>query len=175
MTFRVLNALLIVIICAYANAQSTKTVSVVSTTTVHATASDTDPCNNFFGACVVYGDNGAAHTTTVYGGTTAAPTEITTSTTIVQTTTVTDAGACANFAGSCVVYGNANGQNAYTTITAGYAGGQVVEQQALGNSGGYIARYKGHGPVVVGAGSSLPTLRWTFSLLITIVAITVWL
>lgn len=169
--FRALNALLIALSCAYANAQSTKTVSVISTTTVHATASDTDPCNNFFGACVVYGDNGAAHTTTVYRDTTAAPTEVTTSTTLIQTTTVTDAGACANFAGSCVVYGDGNGQNAYTTIAAGQAGGQVVEQQPLGNSGGYIARYKGHGPAVVGAGASLAASRWVASSLVAAVAV----
>ena len=167
-----LHALLIVLTCALANAQSTKTVSVISTTSVHATASDTDPCNNFYGACVVYGNDGAPHTTTVYRDTTIAPSEVTTSTTVVQTTIVTDAGACANFAGSCVVYGGGNGQNAYTTVVAGYQSGQ---QQALGNSDGYIAQYKGHGPAVVGAGSSLAAMGWTTLSFVAVVAIALWL
>jgi hypothetical protein len=150
-------------------------VSVISTTTVHATASGSDACNNFYGACVVYGGQGEPYTTTVYRDTTASPTDVTTSTTLVQTTTVSDAGACSNFAGSCVVYGGENGGAAYTTTAAGHQGGQGAGQQPLGNSGGYIAQDKGGSPAVVGAGSSLATGRFAFMSLLAVVMVAVCL
>jgi hypothetical protein len=150
-------------------------VSVISTTTVHATASGSDACNNFYGACVVYGGQGEPYTTTVYRDTTASPTDVTTSTTLVQTTTVSDAGACSNFAGSCVVYGGENGGAAYTTTAAGHQGGQGAGQQPLGNSGGYIAQDKGGSPAVVGAGASLATGRFAFMSLLVVVMVAVCL
>lgn len=146
-------------------------VSVISTTTVHATASGSDACNNFYGACVVYGGQGEPYTTTVYRDTTATPTDVTTSTTIVQTTTVSDAGACSNFAGSCVVYGGENGGAAYTTTAAGYEGGQGNGQRPLGNSGGYIAQNKGGSPAVIGAGSSLAMGSWAFMSILAVVVV----
>jgi hypothetical protein len=171
----ILHALLLSLIVAFVRAQSTMIVSVVSTTTIHATTSDSDACNNFYGACVVYGDSGSPYTTTVYRDSTSAPTKVTTSTTIVQTTTVTDAGACSNFAGSCVVYGGENGGAAYTTTATGYQSGQADEQRPLGNSDGYIAQGKSDGSGVIGAGSSLAA--WSCAIISLVVAVTVavWL
>jgi len=150
-------------------------VSVISTTTVHATATGSDACNNFYGACVVYGGQGEPYTTTVYRDTTASPTDVTTSTTIVQTTTVSDAGACGNFAGSCVVYGGENGGAAYTTTAGGHQGGQANGQRPLGNSDGYIAQDKGGSPAVIGGGLSLTTGRWAFASILAVVMVAVWL
>lgn len=169
-----LYALLLSLMIASARSQSTMVVSVVSTTTVHATASDSDACNNFYGACVVYGGNESPYTTTVYRDSTAAPTEVVTSTTIVHTTTVTDAGACSNFAGSCVVYGGVNGGAAYTTTVAGSQGGQAAGQQPLGNSDGYIAQHKSPHPAVIGVGSSLSAWRCAFVSLVILIGVAVW-
>ena len=176
MTFHwAFHALLVSLLFTLASCQSTMVVSVISTTTVHATASGSDACNNFYGACVVYGGQGEAYTTTVYRDTTASPTDVTTSTTVVQTTTVSDAGACSNFAGSCVVYGGENGGAAYTTTAAGYQGGQGDGQRPLGNSGGYIAQDKGGSPAVIGAGSSLTIERVALMLAVAMVMVAVWL
>jgi hypothetical protein len=166
-----LHGLLFSLTIASVCAQSTMIVSVVSTTTVHATASHSNACNNFYGACVVYGDNGAAYTTTVYRDRTTAPTDVTTSTTIVRTTTVTDAGACSNFAGSCVVYGGENGGAAYTTTATGYQSGQTDGQRPLGNSDGYIAQSKSDGSGVIGAASSLAA--WSCAIISLVLAMTV--
>lgn len=172
---RAFHALLFSLLFALVRSQSTLVVSVISTTTVHATASGADACNNFYGACVVYGGQGEAYTTTVYRDTTVAPTDVTTSTTIVQTTTVSDAGACGNFAGSCVVYGGENGGVAYTTTAAGYQGGQSNGQRPLGNSGGYIAQDKGGSPAVLGAGSSLVMGRFALMSAFAMLIVAVWL
>lgn len=172
---RALQALLFSLMFALASSQSTMVVSVISTTTVHATASDSDACNNFYGACVVYGDQGAPYTTTVYRDSTTTPTAVTTSTTVVQTTTVTDAGACSNFAGSCVVYGGENGNAAYTTTAAGYQNGQGDGQQPLGNSDGYIAQNKGGSPAVIGAGTSLIARGCAVLSFVAMITVAAWL
>lgn len=57
-----------------------------------------------------------------------------------------------------------NGDAAYTTTAAGYYGGQAAEQQALGNSDGYIAENRGPGAVVVGTGPSLDASTWLVAL-----------
>lgn len=170
-----LYALLLSLMVAFSRCQSTMVVSVVSTTTVHATASDSDACNNFYGACVVYGGNGSPYTTTVYRDSTPSPTEVTTSTTIVQTITVTDAGACSNFAGSCVVYGGENGGAAYTTTVAGNQGGQAAGHQPLGNSDGYIAQHKSPRPAVIGAASSTRAWNHATISLIVVGTMSLWL
>jgi hypothetical protein len=170
-----LHGLLLSLMIASVRAQSTMIVSVVSTTTVHATASDANACNNFYGACVVYGDNGAAYTTTVYRDSTTAPTDVTTSTTIIQTTTVTDAGACSNFAGSCVVYGGGIGEAAYTTTATGYQSGVADGQRPLGNSDGYIAQGKSDGSGVIGAASSLAAWNCALISLVFAITVAVWL
>jgi hypothetical protein len=172
---RAFYALILALLFALASSQTTMVVSVISTTTVHATASGSDACNNFYGACVVYGGQGEAYTTTVYRDTTTTPTDVTRSTTIVQTTTVSDAGACSNFAGSCVVYGGGNGGAAYTTTAAGYQGGQGNGQRPLGNSDGYIAQDKGGSPAVIGAGSSLATGKLAFMSIVAMIAVAMWL
>jgi hypothetical protein len=169
------HALILALLFAIARSQSTMVVSVISTTTVHATASGSDACNNFYGACVVYGGQGEAYTTTVYRDTTASPTDVTTSTTVVQTTTVSDAGACSNFAGSCVVYGGENGGAAYTTTAAGYQSGQGNGQRPLGNSDGYIAQDKGGSPAVIGAGYSLAIGKLALMSFVAMVVVAVWL
>jgi hypothetical protein len=173
---RVFHAFILSLLFALANSQSTMVVSVISTTTVHATASDSDACNNFYGACVVYGNQGAPYTTTVYRDTTSAPTAVVTSSkTVVQTTTVSDAGACSDFAGSCVVYGGENGGAAYTTTVTGYQGGQVDGQRPLGDSDGYIAQNKGSRPELIGAGSTLATGICAFLSGAVIILVTAWL
>ena len=118
---------------------TTAIVSVTLTTTVHATSTDSGtggPCDNFYGACVVYGGQGsAAYTTTVYAtGPAPTPTPTTPSTTYTRTTTylatttVTDGNACRNYDGACVVY--ATDGTAASTVYAGSAG--------PGNAGGFI-------------------------------------
>jgi hypothetical protein len=167
-----LHALLLSLLVALAHCQSTLIISVVSTTTVHATASDSNACNNFYGACVVYGgENASPYTTTVYRESTV----VVTSTTAVQTTTVDDAGACSDFAGSCVVYGGQNGEAAYTTTVTGYQSGQAGGQRPLGDSDGYIAQHKSQAPGVIGAGTSLASWRCAFISLVAVVAVAVWL
>lgn len=173
--YRAFHALLFPLLFALASSQSTMVVSVISTTTVHATASGSDACNNFYGACVVYGGQGEPYTTTVYRDTTASPTDVTISTTIVQTTTVSDAGACSNFAGSCVVYGGGNGEAAYTTTAAGYQGGEGNGQRPIGNSDGYIAQDKGGSAAVIGAGSSLTMGGCASMSMIALVLVAMWL
>lgn len=164
----VFGALLLFLAYTLTLAQSTTVLSLTSTTTIHATATDNaDACNNFYGACVVYGDgdsNGAPYTTTVYRHFSPSPTEFVTSTTLIQaTTTATDASACRDFEGACVVYAG-NGDATYTTTAAGYHAGQAAGQQALGNSDGYIAMNKGRHPAAVGAGASLAAWTWLRSL-----------
>lgn len=163
---RALTALLLTVAHALVHAKSTTVVSVTSTTTViHATASDlANACNNFNGACVVYGDNdvhGAPYMTTVYRNSSPTPTMIVTSTTIVQsTTTATDTNACQGFNGACVIYAG-NGEAASTTVSAGYRdGGAGQQQQHLGNADGYIAMHKGKAHAAVAAGTSLSALTW---------------
>ena len=173
---RAIHAFLLSLIFALARSQSTMVISVISTTTVHATTSDSDACNNFYGACVVYGDQGTPYTTTVYRDTTAAPTEVVTSSkTVVQTTIVSDAGACSNFAGSCVVYGGNNGGAAYTTTASGYQGGQADGQRPLGNSDGYIAQNKGGREGFIAAGSTLTTGIYAFTTVVAVFVVGVWL
>ncbi|KAK0247248.1 hypothetical protein B0A54_11923 [Friedmanniomyces endolithicus] len=111
--------------------QSTTVVAVTATSTITHTATNTDgaqgACNNFYGACVVYGGSGdAAYTTTIYATgpsttyATPTPTSLVTSTStattevVVQTTTVSNSGACQGYDGSCVVYNTANGAAATT-------------------------------------------------------------
>jgi hypothetical protein len=173
---RVSHAFLLCLLFALAISQSTLVVSVISPTTVHATASDSDACNNFYGACVVYGNQGAPYTTTVYRDTTSAPTEVVTSSkTVVQTTTVSDAGACSNFAGACVVYGGENGGAAYTTTAAGYQGSQPDGQRPLGDSDGYIAQNKGGHPESFSAGSSLAMGMRAFMVVFAVILVAMWL
>ncbi|KAL1582701.1 hypothetical protein WHR41_08574 [Cladosporium halotolerans] len=159
-----LTTLLFTVFYAFVQAQSTTVVSLTSTTTIYASATDlANACNNFSGACVVYGDNdahGAPYTTTVYRGSSPTPTSVVTSTTIVQATaTVTDANACQDFDGACVVYAG-SGEAAYTTTASGYRGGQAGQQQHLGNADGYIATHKGKAHTAVAAGASLSAVTW---------------
>lgn len=165
----VLTSLLLAPFYVLVHAQKTTVVSLTSTTTIHATATDlSNACNNFNGACVVYGDNnahGAPYTTTVYRGNSPTTTDVVTSTTIVQaTTTATDANACQDFNGACVVYAG-NGEAAYTTTAGGYQGGQGGQQQHLGNSDGYIAMHRGL-PVSAAAGRLPVSVWWLCALVV---------
>ena len=163
---RLLATICLCFLVSLAAAQTT-VVSITSTTTIHATTTDSsNACNNFAGACVVYGSpNGqgaAAYTTTVYSGnptTSPTPTSLVTSTTVVLATkTVTDASACQNFDGSCVVYGS-GGSGQYYTTTA------YAATSSLGNSGGYIAAESNRdSPGYIGAASAMAGLSWVASL-----------
>jgi hypothetical protein len=144
---------------------TTKVVQITRTTTVHVTATDYDgACDNFVGACVVYGTaNSAPYTTTVYRyaptstPTPPAPTTVITSTqVVVATTTASDEGACASFSGACVVY--ATDGNAASTVydTSGYA------TQKPGNGQGFIAAGpKGEAGSDGAIGSGAGSIRWT--------------
>ncbi|KXT09318.1 hypothetical protein AC579_259 [Pseudocercospora musae] len=125
----------------------------MATTTI--TATESGACNNFVGACVVYGTEGAApYTTTVYAGESATSRTIVTSTTTISVraagTTADAASACQGFVGACVVYGSdAAGASYTTTVNNGHS-----PQATLGNSGGYIGP-GGSGDGYIGEASSL--------------------
>jgi hypothetical protein len=160
-----LYALLCSLLFAPTHAQSTTVVSLTSTTTIHAQASDIgSACSNFEGSCVVYGENndgdGGPYATTVYRESAPSPTSLVTSTTIIPaTTTVSDADGCRDYRGACVVY-TGSSEGAYTTTAVGYGSGQAGGQQALGNSDGYIAMHDKFDSAVVGAGGSLSAWSW---------------
>ncbi|KAK0270866.1 hypothetical protein LTR35_013918 [Friedmanniomyces endolithicus] len=171
-------------------AQSTTVVAVTATSTITHTATNTDgaqgACNNFYGACVVYGGSGdAAYTTTIYATgpsttyATPTPTSLVTSTStattevVVQTTTVSNSGACQGYDGSCVVYNTANGAAA-TTVYAGNNG-----NGGGGNSNGEIGNTgNGGGNGAIGSGASSLNRYSTFSFvalpLLASVMIRVW-
>jgi hypothetical protein len=175
-----LYALLSPLLFASTYAQSTTILSLTSTTTIHAQASDIgSACSNFEGSCVVYGENNngdrAPYTTTVYRESTPSPTGLVTSTTIVPaTTTVSDADGCRDYRGACVVYAG-SGEGAYTTAAVGsqseQAGGQ---QQALGNSDGYIAMHDKFDSAVMGAGGSMSAWSWLDLVCVGVVVVAVY-
>jgi hypothetical protein len=174
-----LYALLPSFFIASTYAQSTTVVSLTSTTTIHAQASDIgSACSNFEGSCVVYGDNnngdGTPYTTTVYRESTPSPTSLVTSTTIVPaTTTVSDADSCRDYRGACIVYAG-SGEGAYTTTAAGYGNVQAGGQQALGNSDGYIAMHDKFDSAVMGAGSSLSVWSWLAPVCVVVVVVAMY-
>ena len=139
---------------------TTTVLSVTSTTTVHVTATDyAGACDNFVGACVVYGTaRNAPYTTTVYvGGSSPHPSpppppSVTTSTTtIVATTTASKSGDCSGFVGACVVYATNSHSNAPAS-TVYYAGGNN-QQSGVGNAQGYIGPKASTGGGFIGAAS----------------------
>ena len=140
---------LIYLITSAAAQTSTTLVSVTRTTTVRVTATDYEnACENFYGACVVYGDgNAAGYTTTVYRyapSTTPSslpPTTtpvVTSTTTFLATTTASNSDACNDFSGACVVYG---GDATSTVYNAGDNSGSDSnnDHAGLGDDDGYIA------------------------------------
>ncbi|KAK1073205.1 hypothetical protein LTR12_010816 [Friedmanniomyces endolithicus] len=174
----------------YPRDQSTTVVAVTATNTITHTATNTDgaqgACNNFYGACVVYGGSGdAAYTNTIYATgpsttyATQTPTSLVTSTStattevIVQTTTVSNSGACQGYDGSCVVYNTANGAAA-TTVYAGNSG-----NSGGGNGNGEIGNTgNGGGNGAIGSGTSCAnkafTLRFVALALLAIACLLVW-
>ncbi|TKA82737.1 hypothetical protein B0A55_01089 [Friedmanniomyces simplex] len=155
--------------------QSTTVVAVTATTTVTQTATNTDgaqgACNNFYGACVVYGGYGnPSYTTTIYATgpptthTTPTPMSLVTSTStatevVVQSTTVSNSGACQGYDGSCVVYNTANGAAA-TTVYAGNSG-----NGGGGNGNGEIGNTSnGRGDGAIGSGASTLERRFALAL-----------
>lgn len=165
---------------AFASADaSTTVVAVTSTTTVHATATnDQGACDNFVGACVVYGSTaGAPYTTTVYvgnGSPTTSPTPtswVTSTTTLLATTTVSNSGACSGFSGACVVYGTDG--NSAPTSTVYYASGSSSRPDGKpGNSQGYIGPKNNDGNGVIGAASLVNCWSWEAVLGLGMVALT---
>lgn len=119
----------------------TSTTAVTATTTL--TVTESGACNNFVGACVVYG---TGDTDTTPASNTKATTTITISET--QGTTGDVGSACADFSGACVVYG-AGGLS--TTIHGGESNSEI---QATGNSDGYIAATRGSDGYI-GEGASI--------------------
>lgn len=151
---------------------STTVVSVTSTTTVHVTATDyTGACENFVGACVVYGTYGnAPYTTTVYVGQQSPPpppppppTVTTSTTTIVATTTASNSDACSGFVGACVVYAT-NSRNAPQS-TVYYAGSSNAPRP--GNNQGYIGSGQGDSQGYIGGAPriKLSSTAFAFGLL----------
>jgi hypothetical protein len=136
---------------------STTVVSVTSTTTVHVTATDyAGACDNFVGACVVYGTAGnAPYTTTVYVGQSPPPPPpptVTTSTTIIlATTTASNRGDCSNFVGACVVY--ASNSASAAPVSTVYYNGDNNHHNGLGNNQGYIGQAEGGSDGYIGSAS----------------------
>ena len=147
--------LALTLLCTCALSVSTTVVEVTATTTVTASASgnESGACDNFYGACVVYGGYGsAAYTTTVYAGsatrtvttTTGQQTStslVTSTTTVVQTTTASNSGACDSYDGACVVYGT-NGvatttvySGSSTNTSKGNGDGEIGESGNAGSEG----------------------------------------
>ena len=155
---------------------STTVVSVTSTTTVHVTATDyTGACENFVGACVVYGTYGnAPYTTTVYVGQQSPPpgppppppTVTTSTTTIVATTTASNSGACSGFVGACVVYATNSGNAPASTVY--YAGSN--DPARPGNAQGYIGQSAGDSNGYIGS-ASYTKVSFTALVLSTIVCV----
>lgn len=135
---------------------STTVISVTSTKTVHATNTNyAGACDDFVGACVVYGTYAnAPYTTTVYRGRSSDTTSLTTSTTtLVATTTASNSGACSGFVGACVVYATNSGSAASASSTVYYQSSN--NHNGLGNNQGYIAQgSNGGGNGYIGSGAS---------------------
>lgn len=158
-----LSALLSLLLVRTAADVTTEVVQITSTTTVHVTATDYEgACENFVGACVVYGtQDSAPYTTTVYryAPTTSSPlpeptTVITSTQVVVATTTASNEGACASFSGACVVY--ATDGNAASTVY--YAGSSATPRP--GNGQGYIGpKEAASGDGAIGEAAS--SIQWT--------------
>lgn len=154
---------LLILLSSVAGDVSTTVVSVTSTKTVHVTATDySGACDNFVGACVVYGTTrNAPYTTTVYVGGASPPPpppSVTTSTTtIVAITTASNSGDCSGFVGACVVYAT-NSANAPSS-TVYYAGGNS-QHSAVGNAQGYIGPKEPSNQGFIGAASIQQWSRW---------------
>lgn len=174
--FRRLSWLLLSLSLRLATADiSTTVVAVTSTTTVHVTATDYDgACENFVGACVVYGSpyGSAPYTTTVYAS--QQSNMVTTSTTtVVATTTASNSDACSGFVGACVVYATGSGSAPASTV---YYGGDN-DPARPGNDQGYIGPGTDGGDGYIGAAPSHPdplslTLAWS---LISTLGALVWI
>ncbi|KAF2163795.1 hypothetical protein M409DRAFT_25976 [Zasmidium cellare ATCC 36951] len=170
---------------AIANCQ-TSTTLVTATTTVTSSATDNGgACNDFVGACVVYGGPGGAYTTTVYAASSPRPTVVTATTTTTVTyipaeqATTGAVSACQNYEGACVVYGtNAQGSAQYTTTV--FAGASNSGQNNGNNGGaGLIGGSNGNGDGYIGpsgaASLSTPVALSLASLLIVNLGFLVWM
>lgn len=145
----------VLLLCNAAAQVTTTVVETTSTKTVHVTATDyAGACDNFVGACVVYGTHGAApYTTTVYryAPTSTSATLVTSTTTLVATTTASDSGACESFVGACVVY--ATNEDGAATRSVYYAGSSATARP--GNDQGYIGpKQDDGGDGVIGRGAA---------------------
>lgn len=138
-------------------ATSQSPTSIVTATTTE-TVTEPGACNNFVGACVVYGTGDVPpYTTTVYAGSNSPADDIisTTTVTISRTSDTTPdvASACADFTGACVVYGGAENPSYTTTTPSNGESNSDGTQQ--GNSDGYIAAEKGDNDGYIGEAVSL--------------------
>ena len=156
-----LSAILL-LISIVASDVTTTVISITSTTTVHVTATDyAGACDNFVGACVVYGTaNSAPYTTTVYRGRSSSPPSTTTSTTvIVATTTASNSGACASFVGACVVYATDSAHGPASTVYYNGNGNNNNNHHGLGNAQGYIGKDPNGGDGYIGGASMVQSSR----------------
>lgn len=147
-TMFLLHLLALAVLHAIANCEQFTTL-VTATTTITATETGDGACQNFNGACVVYGGGGEGgqatpYTTTVFAGSTPSSTRVTTTTVYISAggaTTAAASSACQNFNGACVVYAtDSQGhvtRSAATTIRGGNGNGEIG--RGKGNSEGYIA------------------------------------
>lgn len=141
---------------------STKVVAVTSTKTVHVTATDYHgACDNFVGACVVYGTAGTApYTTTIYKynrPSSSSTSTYTSTTTILATTTASNSGDCSGFSGACVVYATNSGRPATSTV---YNVGGSGNHAGAGNSQGYIGPKEASGDGEIGGAAVQWILSW---------------
>lgn len=138
-------------------AQCDASVSTVTATTT-VTASESGACENFVGACVVYGSGGAApYTTTVYASdASSSPASKPSPTTVTSTTTVyisyigsslaasAALSPCESFTGACVVYAtNPAGTTTYTTTF--HNSPPVSSSSSTSGGSGYIGSGSGGG------------------------------
>jgi hypothetical protein len=130
---------------------STNLITNTATTTV--TAAESGACNNFVGACVVYGTGGAVpYTTTIYADSPATSTISVTPTTVTEeaSNTAHASRPCEHFEGACVVYATGTDGTSYTTTIQNGDG----DAAATGNRDGLIG-VPGSSDGYIGEASSL--------------------
>ena len=161
----------LLILCHFFAAPATcqpSTAIVTATTIITATVSGPSgpggppsPCDNFNGACVVYGPPGAVpYTTTVFAP---LPSAVTATTSVTKSTNVpaesAATSACGNLDGACVVYGtDTRGSAPYTTTIHGGGGDAGPARSSVGNAHGYIGTKGGDG--YIGAAGRVRGALW---------------
>lgn len=137
------------------------------TSAVPATTTVDSPngCNNFVGACVVYGTDNPGTTTVYASNTTPSPTSfVTQTTTVYVSATAKPTSACQNYFGACVVYGGGGAGGAQYTTTVYNDGSNTGGNN--GNGQGEIGQTGGDSNQGAIGGASQVSVRWARGLTI---------